>query len=213
VASKRAAPGDDVLSALVEATDEGERLDEQELLAMTFLLLIAGYVTTVSLVGNGMLALLRAADQRDRLRADPSLIPGAVEEFLRFDGPVNPGVTRYATADVEIGGVVIPRGEIVLLATAGADRDPDRFPDPDRLDVASTDAGHLAFGHGVHYCLGAPLARLEAQIAFTALLQRLPDLALAVPAEQLRWTGGGVLRGLRELPVTFTPASPPGGRG
>jgi cytochrome P450 len=213
VASKRAAPGDDVLSALVEATDEGERLDEQELLAMTFLLLIAGYVTTVSLVGNGMLALLRAPDQRDRLRADPSLIPGAVEEFLRFDGPVNPGVTRYATADVEIGGVVIPRGEIVLLATAGADRDPDRFPDPDRLDVASTDAGHLAFGHGVHYCLGAPLARLEAQIAFTALLQRLPDLALAVPAEQLRWTGGGVLRGLRELPVTFTPASPPGGRG
>jgi cytochrome P450 len=200
-----------VLSALVEATDEGERLDEQELLAMTFLLLIAGYVTTVSLVGSGMLALLRHPDQLDRLRADPALVPTAVEEFLRFDGPVNPGVTRYATEDVEIGGVVIPRGDVVLLATAGADRDPDRFPDPDRLDVGATDAGHLAFGHGVHYCLGAPLARLEAQIAFTALLERLPDLALDVPVDQLRWTGGGVLRGLRELPVTFTPTRPPGG--
>jgi cytochrome P450 len=211
VASKRTAPGDDVLSALVEVTDAGERLDEQELLAMTFLLLIAGYVTTVSLVGSGTLALLRNPDQLERLRADPALVPAAVEEFLRFDGPVNPGVTRYATEDVEIGGVVIPRGDVVLLATAGADRDPDRFPDPDTLDVGATDAGHLAFGHGVHYCLGAPLARLEAQVAFTALLDRLPGLALAVPADQLRWTGGGVLRGLRELPVTFTPAGPPDG--
>ena len=205
VAAKRAHPADDLLSDLVEATDEGERLDAQELLAMTFLLLIAGYVTTVSLIGNGTLALLRHPDQLDLLRADPSLVPQAVEELLRFDGPVNPGLTRHALEDLEIGGVRIPRGDLVLLAIAAADRDPDRFPDPDRLDIGSADPGHLAFGHGVHYCLGAPLARLEGQVAFTALLARLPDLALATEEDRLRWTGGGVLRGLRELPVTFTP--------
>jgi cytochrome P450 len=212
VATKRAHPADDLLTDLVEATDEGERLDAQELLAMTFLLLIAGYVTTVSLIGNGTLALLRHPDQLARLRADPSLVPQAVEELLRFDGPVNPGLTRYALEDLEIGGVPIPRGDMVLLAIAAADRDPDRFPAPDRLDVGSADPGHLAFGHGVHYCLGAPLARLEGQVAFTALLTRLPELALAVPEDQLRWTGGGVLRGLRELPVTFAPTPPVGRR-
>jgi cytochrome P450 len=206
VAAKRTHPADDLLTDLVQASDEGERLDAQELLAMTFLLLIAGYVTTVSLVGNGTLALLRRPDQLERLRADPSLVPQAVEELLRFDGPVNPGLTRFALEDLEIGGVRIPRGDMVLLAIAAADRDPDRFPDPDRLDVGAADPGHLAFGHGIHYCLGAPLARLEGQVAFTALLARLPDLALDIPEEQLRWTGGGVLRGLRQLPVTFTPS-------
>jgi cytochrome P450 len=205
VAAKRARPADDLLTDLVAATDEGERLDEQELLAMAFLLLIAGYVTTVSLIGNGTLALLRHPDQLDRLRADPSMVPQAVEELLRFDGPVNPGIGRYAVEDLEIGGVRIPRGDMVLLAIAAADRDPGRFPDPDRLDIGATDPGHLAFGHGVHYCLGAPLARLEGQVAFTALLARLPDLALAAREDELRWTGGGVLRGLRALPVTFTP--------
>jgi cytochrome P450 len=207
VAAKRADPADDLLTDLVEATDEGERLDAQELLAMAFLLLIAGYVTTVSLIGNGTLALLRHHDQLDRLRADPSLVPPAIEELLRFDGPVNPGLTRYALEDLEIGGARIPRGDMVLLAIAAADRDPRRFPEPDRLDVGAADPGHLAFGHGVHYCLGAPLARLEGQVAFTALLARLPDLALTVREDQLRWTGGGVLRGLRELPVTFTPTA------
>jgi len=206
VAAKRTHPADDLLTDLVQASDEGERLDAQELLAMTFLLLIAGYVTTVSLVGNGTLALLRRPDQLERLRADPSLVPQAVEELLRFDGPVNPGLTRFALEDLEIGGVRIPRGDMVLLAIAAADRDPDRFPDPDRLDVGAADPGHLAFGHGIHYCLGAPLARLEGQVAFTALLARLPDLALDIPEDQLRWTGGGVLRGLRQLPVTFTPS-------
>ncbi|MGY1632153.1 cytochrome P450 [Geodermatophilus sp. SYSU D01186] len=205
VEAKRARPADDLLTDLVEATDEGERLDRQELLAMTFLLLIAGYVTTVNLIGNGTLALLRAPDQLARLGADPSLVPQAVEELLRFDGPVNPGLTRYALEDLEIGGVAIPRGDVVLLATAAADRDPDRFPDPDRLDVAAAGPGHLAFGHGIHYCLGAPLARLEGQVAFTALLARLPGLALAVDESELEWSAGGVLRGLRQLPVTFTP--------
>jgi cytochrome P450 len=205
VADKRAHPADDLLTDLVETTDEGERLDAQELLAMAFLLLIAGYVTTVSLIGNGTLALLRHPDELDRLRADPSLVPQAIEELLRFDGPVSPGLTRYAVEDLEIGGVRIPRGDMVLLAIAAADRDPHRFPAPDRLDVGVADPGHLAFGHGVHYCLGAPLARLEGQVAFAALLARLPDLTLATEEDQLRWTGGGVLRGLRELPVTFTP--------
>jgi cytochrome P450 len=211
VARKRAEPADDLLSALVAESDEGERLDDQELLAMTFLLLIAGYVTTVNLIGNGTFALLRAPDQLDRLRADPALVPGAVEEFLRFEGPVNPGVTRFATEDLELGGVRIARGDIVLLALAAADRDPARFPEPDRLDVGSAPVGHLAFGHGAHYCLGAPLARLEAQVAFPALLARLPDLALDAPADLLQWTeGGGVLRGLRALPITFTPTPPRG---
>jgi cytochrome P450 len=205
VAAKRAAPADDLLTDLVEATDEGQRLDAQELLAMTFLLLIAGYVTTVSLIGNGTLALLRQPEQLDRLRADPSLVPQMVEELLRFDGPVNPGLTRFALEDLEIGGVRIPRGDMVMLAIAAADRDPRRFSDPDRLDVGAVDPGHLAFGHGIHYCLGAPLARLEGQVAFTALLTRLPGLALAAREDELRWTGGGVLRSLRELPVTFIP--------
>jgi cytochrome P450 len=205
VAAKRARPADDLLTDLVEATDEGERLDTQELLAMTFLLLIAGYVTTVSLIGNGTLALLRHPEQLDRLRADLSLVPQAVEELLRFDGPVNPGLTRFALEDLEIGGVRIPRGDMVMLAIAAADRDPRRYPDPDRLDVGAVDPGHLAFGHGMHYCLGAPLARLEGQIAFTAMLTRLPGLALAAREDELRWTGGGVLRSLRELPVTFVP--------
>jgi cytochrome P450 len=205
VAAKRARPADDLLTDLVEATDEGERLDTQELLAMTFLLLIAGYVTTVSLIGNGTLALLRHPEQLDRLRADLSLVPQAVEELLRFDGPGNPGLTRFALEDLEIGGVRIPRGDMVMLAIAAADRDPRRYPDPDRLDVGAVDPGHLAFGHGMHYCLGAPLARLEGQIAFTAMLTRLPGLALAAREDELRWTGGGVLRSLRELPVTFVP--------
>src|SRR4051812_32956563 len=211
LAEKRQDPADDLLTGLIQASDEDGGLDEPELLSMTFLLLVAGYVTTVNLIGNGTLALLRAPEQLDRLRADPSLVPDAVDEFLRFDGPVNLGVTRYAAEDLEIAGVPIARGDVVMLATAAADRDPDRHADPDRLDVTAARRGHLGFGHGIHYCLGAPLARLEGQIAFTGILARLPDLALAVPAEELRWSAGG-LRGLRALPVVFRPTvrQPPG---
>lgn len=205
LAAKRACPGDDVLSALISARDEERSLDEDELVAMAFLLLVAGYVTTVNLIGGGVAALLAHPAQLKLLRDDPGLLPGAVEEFLRYDGPVNPGLIRFPTEDVEIGGVRIPRGATVLIATAIADRDPSVFTDPDRLDVTRRENTHLAFGHGVHYCLGAPLARLEGEIAIGTVLRRLPNLALAVPYDELRWQVAN-LRGPKALPITFTPA-------
>ncbi|MFF4352559.1 cytochrome P450 [Streptomyces sp. NPDC001530] len=200
---KRARPGDDLLSALIAARDEEHRLDEDELIAMAFLLLVAGYITTVNLIGSGIAALLTHPDQLQMLRDDPELLPGAIEEFLRYDGPVNPGIARFAREDVTIAGVTIPRGATVLVASAIADRDPAQFPDPDRLDISRQDNAHLAFGHGIHYCLGAPLARLEGQIAMGTALRRLPHLSLAVPPSELRWRSGG-LRGPEQLPVTFT---------
>ncbi|MCX4641382.1 MULTISPECIES: cytochrome P450 [unclassified Streptomyces] len=201
---KRARPGDDLLSALIATRDEEHQLDEDELIAMAFLLLVAGYITTVNLIGSGIAALLAHPDQLQILRDDPELLPGAIEEFLRYDGPVNPGIARFAREDVAIAGVAIPRGATVLVASAIADRDPAQFPHPDRLDVTRQDNAHLAFGHGIHYCLGAPLARLEGQIAMETALRRLPHLSLAVPPSELRWRSGG-LRGPEKLPVTFTP--------
>jgi cytochrome P450 len=172
---------------------------------MAFLLLVAGYITTVNLIGGGVAALLAHPAQLKLLRDDPELLPRAVEEFLRYDGPVNPGIIRFPTEDVEIGGVTIPRGASVLIATAIADRDPSQFADPDRLDVTRTENAHLAFGHGLHYCLGAPLARLEGEIAIGTVLRRLPNLALAVPPPELQWQVAS-LRGPKRLPITFTPA-------
>ena len=204
LAAKRAQPGDDLLSALTAARDEEHSLDEEELVAMAFLLLVAGYITTVNLIGSGVADLLAHPDQLKLLRDDPDLLPGAIEEFLRYDGPVNPGIARFATEDVEIGGVTIPRGATVLVATAIADRDPAQFPSPHRLDVTRADNAHLAFGHGIHFCLGAPLARLEGQIAIGTVLRRLSDLALAVPFGELQWQVAS-LRGPKHLPVTFTP--------
>lgn len=201
--SKRAHPGDDLLSALITTHDEEQRLDRHELVAMAFLLLVAGYITTVNLIGNGMAALLTHPQQLRLLREDPELLPSAIEEFLRYDGPVNPGIARFAREDLTIAGVAIPRGATVVVASAIADRDPARFADPDRLDITREDNAHLAFGHGIHYCLGAPLARLEGRIAIGTALRRLPGLTLAVPAEELRWRPR-VLRGPSRLPVTFT---------
>ncbi|AVH60690.1 MULTISPECIES: cytochrome P450 family protein [Streptomyces] len=202
--NKRAHPGNDLLSALITTRDEEHRLDEDELIAMAFLLLVAGYITTVNLIGTGIAHLLAHPDQLHQLRDDPGLLPAAIEEFLRYDGPVNPGIARFAREDVTIAGVSIPRGATVLVASAIADRDPAQFPDPDRLDITRQDNAHLAFGHGIHYCLGAPLARLEGQIAIGTALRRLPHLSLAVPPDALRWRSGG-LRGPEQLPVTFTP--------
>ncbi|TVL89364.1 cytochrome P450 [Streptomyces sp. SAJ15] len=204
LAAKRARPRDDLLSALIAARDEEQRLTEDELIATALLLLVAGYVTTVGLIGGGIAALLADPRQLALLRDDPELLPGAVEELLRYDGPISPGIARFAREDVEIAGVTIPRGATVLVASAIADRDPDRFSDPEHLDVTRQDYGHLAFGHGVHYCLGAPLARLEGQIAIGTALRRLPGLALAVPPSELRWRAGGLRNPLR-LPVTFVP--------
>ncbi|MGW7787798.1 cytochrome P450 family protein [Streptomyces tricolor] len=202
--AKRAHPEDDLLSALISAHDEEQRLSHDELIAMTFLLLVAGYVTTVNLIGGGIAALLAHPDQLALLRDRPELLPDAIEEFLRYDGPVSPGIARFAREDVEIAGVTVPRGATVVIASAIADRDPARFPEPDRLDITRRDNGHLAFGHGIHYCLGAPLARLEGRIAIGTVLRRLPDLALAVPPAELPWRPGG-LRGPARLPVAFTP--------
>ncbi|MFD3558857.1 cytochrome P450 [Streptomyces sp. NPDC058686] len=205
--TKRAQPRDDLLSALITARDEEQQLDEDELIAMSFLLLVAGYITTVNLIGGGIAALLAHPDQLRTLRDDPALLPDAIEEFLRYDGPVNPGIARFAREDLTIAGVTIPRGATVLVATAIADRDPAQFPDPDRLDTTRRDNAHLAFGHGIHYCLGAPLARLEGQVAIGTALRRLPGLTLAVPPGELRWRPSG-LRGPEHLPVTFTPDAP-----
>lgn len=205
LAAKRAQPGDDLLSALTAARDEEHSLDEEELVGMAFLLLVAGYITTVNLIGSSVAGLLAHPDQLKLLRDDPDLLPGAIEEFLRYDGPVNPGIARFTTEDVEIGGVTIPRGATVLVATAIADRDPAQFPSPHRLDVTRADNAHLAFGHGIHFCLGAPLARLEGQIAIGTVLRRLSDLALAVPFDELQWQVA-TLRGPKHLPVTFTPS-------
>jgi cytochrome P450 len=182
---KRKNPGEDLISALVRAEEAGDKLSQDELLGMVFLLLVAGHETTVNLIGNGVLALLQHPDQLQKLRDDPSLIKPAVEELLRYDGPVETATERFAREDVAMGGTVIPKGEMVLVVIAAADRDPERFPDPDLLDITRTDNKHLAFGKGIHHCLGAPLARMEAQIAIGTLLRRMPRLRLIRnPAEE-----------------------------
>ncbi|ADV67574.1 cytochrome P450 family protein [Deinococcus maricopensis] len=203
IAEKRARPTDDLTSELIHATDEGDALNEDELLSMMFLLLVAGHETTVNLIGNGTLALLTHPDQLAHLRADPTLIESAVEELLRYDGPVETSTMRWAAEDVQLGGATIPRGEAVLVVIASADRDPERFKRPEDLDITRAMNRHVAFGHGIHYCLGAPLARLEGQVAIGTLLQRFPDLRLDVRPEELQWRPGMLIRGLWHLPVRW----------
>ena len=200
---KRENPKDDLISALVLAEEAGDKLSEDELLAMVFLLLIAGHETTVNLIGNGTLALLQNPDQLQKLKDDPSLIKPAIEELLRYDGPVETSTERFAREDVTIGDTVIPKGEMVMVVIAAADHDPERFPEPDALDIARADNKHLAFGKGIHHCLGAPLARMEGQIALGTLLRRMPDLRPKGSPESLTWRPGMVLRGLKGLPVEF----------
>ncbi|WP_336159216.1 cytochrome P450 family protein [Amycolatopsis sp. VC5-11] len=206
VESKRAEPAEDLLSDLVHASDEGDSLDEDELISMAFLLLVAGHETTVNLIANATFALLRAPDQAEKLRADPGLLPGAVEEFLRYDGPINFATLRYTVDEIEAGGVTVPRDEFVQISLLSANRDPEKFPDPDTLDVTRAPGGHLAFGHGIHYCVGAPLARLEAQIALGSLLARFPELSLAVPAENIVYRPSSLVHGVLSLPVRLNGA-------
>ncbi|MFF4445059.1 cytochrome P450 [Streptomyces sp. NPDC001502] len=207
VAAKAQDPGEDLLSALIRTRDEdGGRLSPDELIGMAFLLLVAGHETTVNLIGNGLRALLAHPAQLAALRADPDgLIDGAVEEMLRYDGPVQHATYRFAAADLELGGVTITAGSSVLVALAAADRDPARFaqPGPDVFDIRRTGPGHLAFGHGIHFCLGAPLARMEGRIAVRALLERFPDLAGDPDAGPPDWLPGTLMRGVTRLPLRW----------
>ncbi|WP_216893316.1 cytochrome P450 family protein [Nocardia alni] len=201
VQDKAENPGDDMLSAIVQASEDGESLSLGEAMSTASLLLVAGHETTVNLIGNGVLALLRHPDQLAALRADPSLAPGAVEEILRFDGPVNLATLRYTTEPVEFAGTTIPADEVVLVSLVSANRDPDRYHEPAELDITRDTTGHVAFGHGIHHCLGAPLARLEGEIALHTLVQRFPDLALAEEPERLIWRESTLIHGVARLPV------------
>lgn len=201
VAERRRSPVDDLLSALITARDSGDSLSEHELLSMMFLLLVAGHETMLNLIAGGVLVLLTRPAELERLRENPALLPSAVEELLRYANPLNHATERFTLEPVTIGDVVIPAKEWVMLATSSANRDPSRFTDADRLDVARDASGHVGFGHGIHYCLGAPLARLEGEIAFGALLSRFPGLTLAVPEPTLRWRPSSLIHGLESLPV------------
>jgi cytochrome P450 len=200
IAERRATPREDMLSALIAAEEAGDKLNEEELLATCILLLVAGHETTVNLIGNGTLALLRHPAELRKLRDDPGLVASAVEELLRFDGPVQ-RTARIPSEDVTIDGRTIGKGEMVMPFLGAADRDPAQFPDPDRLDITRGDNRHIAFGMGIHFCLGAPLARMEGQIAISTLLGRLPKLTLAT--DRPRFRQSLTLRGLETLPVSF----------
>ena len=199
---KRVEPGEDLVTDLVVAARDGA-LTRQETLSTIFQLFVAGHDTTTSLIGNATVALLRHPAQRDALVADPGLASRVVEETMRWDAPVPHSTFRFATEDVPIGDVVIPAYAQVIVSLAAANRDPARYRDPEAFDISRTDGGHLALGHGIHHCLGAPLARMEGRIALAALHTRFPAMRLAVDPAELRWGHGDglVLRGLSELPV------------
>ncbi len=197
-AERRREPREDLISALLSAEERGDKLSQSEVFSTLTLLLVAGNETTTNLIANGMYALLRNRDQLELLRGDPDLIPTAVEELLRYDSPVQ-ATSRIALEDMEIGGRQVRSGQEVILTLASANRDPEQFEAPDRLDVTRKDNRHLSFGHGAHFCLGSPLARLEAQLAFRALLERYPNMTLAT--DTLEWRKNFILRGPTSLPV------------
>lgn len=203
IRERHAHPNDDLVTALVQAKDGSDQLSEDEILAMIFLLLIAGHETTVNLIGSGTLALLEHPDQLAKLRNEPALIKTAIEELVRFVCPVEMATERYAREAITIAETIIPRGEPVMVVIGSANRDPDYFENPDSLNITRANNKHLAFGHGPHYCLGASLARLEGQIAISSLVQRMPNLRLNIAPDQLRWRGTFILRGLEALPVSF----------
>ena len=200
VRSQATHPDGGPVNALTMAEVDGDRLTEDEVVANIIVTLVGGQETTTNLIGNGLLALLRHPEEMERLRNDSALVPTAVEELLRYESP-SQHTARLARDDVELGGRLIKRGQAVIAVMGAANRDPERFPDPDRLDLARTDNRHLAFGWAAHFCFGAPLARIEGQIAFSALLRRLPNLQLR--PGPVTWRSNLGLRGLTALPVTF----------
>ena len=207
IAAKTQSPGEDLLSELAQVTDEGGGLSPQEILSMAFLLLTAGFETTVNLIANGLLALLRHPEQLALLRSDGSLLPGAVEEFLRYDGPVHTATLRFTVEPVAVGKTEIPAGQLVFISLLAANRDAARFSRPDQLDITRESGRHLTFGHGIHHCIGAPLARLEGEIAIGRLLARCPGLRLDADPASLRWHDGVLMHGLHSLPVRITPGA------
>lgn len=201
--ARRREPRNDLITALIQAEEGGDQLREEELYGMVVLLIVAGHETTVNLIGNGTLSLLRNPEQLARLKENPALMPAAIEELLRYDGPVERATMRFAAEDVTIAGQSIRRGEPVVAVLAGADRDPTVFNQPDELDFTRDNSRHLAFGYGVHYCVGAPLARMEGRVALNTLLQRLPNLHLTTPVAELTWRFNPILRGMQHLPVAW----------
>ena len=202
-AQKRQNPGDDLISQLLQVEVDGDRLTDDEILAMVFILFVAGHITTVNLIANGVFALLTHPEQLEKLCSDPALVPNAVEEILRYYGPAETTTARFAREDVELGGQPIAKGDSLLVVLAAADRDPARFADPQTFDITREDANrHIAFGKGVHACLGAPLARVEGQVALETLFRRYPELRLAVPADEITWAPS-FLRSLTRLPLLF----------
>ncbi|GAB3499158.1 cytochrome P450 family protein [Amycolatopsis cihanbeyliensis] len=200
IAEKRRSPDDTLISGLIQVRDSGDRLSEDELVSMVFQLLVAGYDTTAHLIGNGTFVLLSHPEQLAALRADRSLLPSVIEELLRYENSLHVATLRYTSEPVDIGDVRVPGDEFILAALGSANRDQQRYPDADRFDSTRDAGGHTAFGHGIHHCLGAPLARLEAKVAFSALLDRFARIELAVPAAELRWQAN-MTRGLETLPV------------
>jgi cytochrome P450 len=200
---RRADPGQDLLSALIHLEEDGDTLDHSELLSMVQLLLIAGHETTVNLIGNGMIELMRHPDQQRRLVDNPDLISSAIEEMLRFNGPVETPFPRIAYEDLDVAGEQILQGDLVIPVLMAANNDPDQFPDPERFDIGREPNRHVAFGSGIHYCLGAPLARLEATIVIDRLVRRYPEISMAIDDDDLHWNSGFFLRGVRQLPVSI----------
>lgn len=200
---KRAALGTDLLSELVRASEEGDQLSMQEVINMAYLLLIAGHETTVSLISNAVYSLLTHPAELAKLRADPKLLPGAVEEVLRYESPIHMATLRFTVAPVTIGGVTIPPGEFLHISLPAANRDAAKFREPDTFDINRDARGHIAFGHGIHFCVGAPLARLEGEIALRTLLGRFSKLELAATGPELRWRSSVLVHTLRTLPVRY----------
>ncbi len=200
---RRAAPQDDLISNLIQVEEAGDKLAREELMSMIFLLLVAGHETTVNLIANGTLTLLTHPDQMQLLCDDSTLIRSAIEEMLRFESPVASTTNRFALEDVEIRGQIILKSDLVLASLIGANRDPEVFENPDAFDIRRNPNRHMAFGYGLHYCLGAPLARMEGAIAINTLLRRLPNLQLAVDPRDIEWNESLLLRSMKALPVRF----------